>query len=167
MDRDFSEFRPVRLWKRMTPEQKMAAAQPFWEDEHSTDQQVEAIAAIASHMKFRTKSVLGLSVEKRAKYLASLPTISDSIVARALVAYHLDRQRPMMAAFLDGLGIAHEDGLISEETVPAPDIDRLAAAAKTLREQFPAEDVRLYFSTLVSQDPETWGALADEVAVKH
>ena len=166
MDQDLSEFRPVRVWKRMSMEKRLAAAEPFWNDEQSTDQQVEAISAIALHMKFRTKSVLALPAEKRIKYLASLPTISDSIVARALIAYHLEHQRPMMSAFLDSLGIAHEDGLIAEETVPKPDPGKLAGAAKELGERFPAEDVRLYFSTLISQDPDTWSELANDMAVK-
>jgi hypothetical protein len=167
MDRDLSEFRPVRVWKRMSLDQRMAAAEPFWGDEHSTDQQVEAIAAIASHMKFRPKSVLSLPAEKRVKYLAGLPTISDSIAARALIAYHLERQRPMMSAFLDSLGIAHENGLIADETVPKPDADKLAAAAAELAQKFPGDDVRLYLATLISQDPDTWGELADAAAVKH
>ena len=166
MERDFSDFRPVRLWKRMTAEQRQAAAEPFWADEQSTDQQIEAVALIASHMKFRTKSVLGLPAEKRIKYLASLPTITDSIVARALVSYHLERQRPMMSAFLDELGITHENGLIADEAVPAPPSEKLSAAAKALAGRFPIEDVRLYFSTLVSQDPETWGGLVDELQQK-
>ena len=141
----------------------MAAAEPFWADEQSTDQQIEAVALIASHMKFRTKSVVGLPPEKRIKYLASLPTISDAIVARALVSYHLERQRPMMSAFLDELGITHENGLIADETVPTPSPEKLSAAAKSLAGTFPVEDVRLYFATLVSQDPDTWGGLVDEL----
>jgi hypothetical protein len=167
MERDFSEFRPVRIWKRMSAEQRMAAAEPFWEDEQSTDQQIEAIALIASHMKFRTKSVLNLTPEKRARYLASLPTISDAIAARALVAYHLVHQRAMMSAFLDSLGIAHENGLISDETVAKPDAEKLAAAAKDLASTFPADQVTLYFSTLISQDPETWGDLADAAVLSQ
>jgi hypothetical protein len=161
MERDFNEFRPVRVWKRMTPEQRLAAAEPFWRDEQSTDQQIEAIALIASHMKFRTKSVLNLAPEKRAKYLTTLPTISDAIVARALVAYHLEHQRPMMSAFLDSLGIAHENGLIAEETVAKPEPEKLTAAAHELAAKFPADQVSLYLATLVSQDPETWGGLAE------
>ena len=166
MDRDFSDFRPVRLWKRMTAEQRLAAAEPFWADDQSTDQQIEAVALIASHMKFRTKSVLGLPAEKRIKYLSTLPTISDAIVARALVSYHLEHQRPMMSAFLDELGITHENGLIADETVAAPAPDKLSAAAKGLAAKFPIEDVRLYLSTLVSQDPDTWGGLVDELQQK-
>lgn len=145
----------------MTQEQRLAAAEPFWNDDQSTDQQIEAIALIASHMKFRTKSVLNLPLEKRVRYLAGLPTISDSIVARALVAYHLEHQRPMMSAFLDNLGIAHENGLIAEETVAKPAAEKLAAAAQELAARFPADHVSLYLGTLVSQDPETWGGLAE------
>lgn len=129
-------------------------------DEQGSEQQVEAIAALASHMKFRTKSVLALPVERKAKYLLSLPTISEGIAARALITYHLARQRPMMAAFLDALGITHEEGLIADEQIAPPDPEKLKAAAAELASKFPSDDVALYFSTLVSQDPETWGGLA-------
>lgn len=159
MEQDLSAFRPSRIWKRMPAERRIKAAEVFWADEQSTDQQVEAVAAIANHMKFRTKSVIALPLDRKAKYLATLPGISETVAARALVSYHLEHQRPMMAAFLDALGIAHEDGLINEENVPAPDAERIQTAAAALTERFPADDVSLYFNTLVSQDPETWREL--------
>jgi hypothetical protein len=158
---DFSEFRPSKLWKKMSADRRMDAAELFWSDEQSTEQQIEAVGALASHMKFRPKSVIGLPIEKKAKYLATLPIVSDSVAARALVNYHLERQRPMMGAFLDALGIAHENGLISEENAVKPDPARLKAAAADLSSKYPKEDVTLYFSTLVSQDPDTWGGLAE------
>lgn len=163
MDRDLSGFRPSRLWKKLPPERRLGAAELFWEDEQSTDQQIEAVSAIAAHMKFRTKSVLALPLEKRARYLATLPLLPDTIAARALVNYHLAHQRPMMGAFLDSLGITHEEGLIADEELAKPDPERLRAAATALSNSYPAEDVRLYLSTLVSQDPDTWGDLADIV----
>jgi hypothetical protein len=156
-----SEFRPSRLWKKMSPERRVAAAELFWADGQSTEQQIEAVAALAAHMKFRAKSVVALPIEKKAKYLATLPGVSDTVAARALVSYHLDRQRPMMGAFLDSLGIAHDDGLISEDNVTKPDPEKLRAAAGELSSRFPKEDVDLYFSTLVSQDPDTWAGLAE------
>ena len=139
----------------------MAAAEAFWADEQSTEQQIEAVGALAGHMKFRPKSVIGLPLDKKVKYLVALPAVSDTIAARALVNYHLDHQRPMMGAFLDLLGITHENGLISEENVAKPEAQKLKAAAAELSSKFPKEDALLYFSTLVSQDPDTWGALAD------
>ncbi|CAN5812838.1 hypothetical protein BH18ACI5_BH18ACI5_27070 [soil metagenome] len=161
MEQDLSGFRPSRLWKRLSVERRLDAAELFWSDEQSTDQQVEAIASLAAHMKFRTKSVVSLPVERKAKYLVALPSVSDSIAARALVNYHLARQRPMMAAFLDALGITHEEGLIAEENVAAPDAAKMGEAATELAAKYPADDVSLYFSTLVSQDPETWKPLVD------
>ena len=162
MDRDLSNYRPSKLWRRLPLERRIDAADLFWNDEHSADQQMEAVASIASHMKFRPRSVLALAPEKRAKYLAQLPNVTDAIAARALVSYHLERQRPMMGAFLDLVGITHENGLISEENVPKPDADKVKAAAKELVTKFPPEEVSLYLATLVSQDPETWEALIDE-----
>jgi hypothetical protein len=163
MDRDLSNFRPSRLWRRMSMERRLDAADLFWNDEQSADQQLEAVASIATHMKFRPKSVLTLAPEKRAKYLATLPTMSDTIAARALVNYHLERQRPMMGAFLDLLGIAHENGLINDETVAKPDAAKVKSAATELAAKYTKEDAHLYFATLVSQDPETWEALVDVV----
>jgi len=161
MDRDLSNFRPSRLWRRMPMERRIDAAGLFWEDEHSADQQMEAIASIATHMKFRPRSVVGLDPAKRAKYLAQLPTVTDAIAARALVNYHLERQRPMMGAFLDLLGIPHDNGLINEEHIAKPDPEKVKQAAKDLATTYPPEDVTLYLATLVSQDPETWESLVD------
>jgi hypothetical protein len=161
MDRDLSTFRPSKLWRRLPLERRVDAAGLFWDDEHSADQQVEAVASIATHMKFRPRSILGLAPEKRAKYLAQLPTISDAIAARALVNYHLERQRPMMGAFLDLLGIPHDNGLINEENVTKPTIEKVREAAAELSSKYPPEDVSLYLATLVSQDPETWEGLIE------
>src|SRR3954463_5122571 len=140
MDRDLSEFRPSKLWRRMPLARRIEAADLFWNDEHSADQQMEAVASIGTHMKFRPRSVLGLSPERRAKYLAQLPNVTDAIAARALVNYHLERQRPMMGAFLDLIGIPHENGLISEENVGKPDAAKVRQAALDLASKFPAGD---------------------------
>jgi hypothetical protein len=66
-----------------------------------------------------------------------------------------------MASFLDALGIAHNEGLIASEDIEAPPADKLAEAARTLSASYSPEDVALYLSTLVWQDPETWGGLAE------
>ena len=145
----------------MPLERRIDAAGLFWDDEHSADQQMEAVAAIATHMKFRPRSVVTLAPDRRAKYLAQLPTVTDAIAARALVNYHLERQRPMMGAFLDLLGITHENGLISDENLAKPEAAKVTEAAKELGTKFPSDDVSLYLATLVSQDPETWEPLVD------
>ena len=153
------EIRPARMWRLMKPELKTSAATAFWSDEQAALEQAEAIALIARQIKFRPKSVLSLTVEKKARHLASLAQVSDLLAARLVIAYHLEHQRPMMGAFLDALGIAHEDGLIKDDSPKAPDAATLDKGVKELASKYPKPDVARYFWALLWQDPETWGGL--------
>ena len=131
---------PGKLWKRMTSDQRTRAARAFWQDEEGTDSQVQAVLAIAQQKKFRPKFVLALDENRK--------------------AHHLAEQREMMGAFLDALGIAHENGLIKDDEVK-PDASKIGSAVAVLREKFPEGDVSLYLDTLVCQDPQTWGDLRE------
>jgi hypothetical protein len=142
----------------MTPEQRLQAAEAFWQDEDAANDQVQAVLLISQQKKFRPKTVIGLDEERKARHLASLGTLPDSLAARALIVYHLSRQREMMGTFLDVLGIPHENGLIKEDEA-TPDPEKLAAAVAAITEKYPAEHVALYLDTLVCQDPETWEGL--------
>ena len=153
---------PARLWKSMTLEQRLAAARAFWQDEEATNDQLQAVMFIAQQKKFRPKTVIGLDVDRKARHLATMPNLPEAIAARALVIYHLAEQRPMMGAFLDGLGIAHENGLIKEDSV-MPEAGKLAPAVAEIAEKYPVANVALYLNTLLCQDPETWEGLADIV----
>jgi len=157
--------RPSQLWKQLSAERKLQAAEAFWSDRNASVEHAEAIISIAQRIKFRPKSVIALSVEKKARHLVSIGVTSELVAARLLVAYHLAHQRPMMGAFLDALGIAHEEGLINDEDVEAPPEEKLAAAANAIGASFPAEDVALYLSTLTWQDPDTWGGLKRHITV--
>lgn len=153
---------PGKLWKRIPLERRTEAATAFWQDdEESVEQQAEALLALASHYRFRPKTVRSLPLDKKVRYLASLPALSDVVAGRVLVAFHLATKRPMLSAFLDALGIAHDNGVLTAEELKAPEPERLKEAVAKLRAEFPADDVDLYFQTLLVQDPETWGGLAD------
>ena len=56
-------------------------------------------------------------------------------------------------------------GAVNIVTKPAS--DKLKAAAADVAAKFPPEDVALYLSTLVSQDPGTWGELAEMPQTAH
>jgi len=155
------EMRPARLWRSLPSDLRVAAATAFWTDEQAALEQAEGVALIARQIKFRPKSVVSLPVEKKAKHLAGMAQVSDLLAARLLVSYHLQHQRPMMGRFLDELKIAHEEGLITDESPTAPDAETLDKAAKTLAAEFPKADITRYFWTLLWQDPETWGGLKD------
>ncbi len=153
----------------MSPENRLVAADAFWRDDQTDAgmQQVEAIVSIAKRLKFRPKSVQALPLEKRAKHLAQMADVSEAVATRALIAYHFAAKRPLMGAFLDALGIAHEDGLIKEESVPPPATDRLTAAIQAVRGAFPAADVDLYVRTLAALDGETWAEAETALAASQ
>ena len=149
---------PSRLWKRMSGEQRLRAAEALWREPEAEAEQREAATLIAKHLKFRPKTVNGLDKERKARHLAAVGDLPDPIAARLLVLYHLAEQRPMMGAFLDALGIAHESGLINDEAV-APDPEKIPAAVAAIARDYPAADVSLYLTTLVWQDPASWSSL--------
>jgi hypothetical protein len=141
-------------------DERLRVARAFWLDEEAGEEQLRAVMLISERKKFRPKTVMALDLDRKARQLASLPSLPDVLAARTLTVYHLSEQRPMMKAFLDALGIAHDDGLIRDEVV-TPNPAALGEAAAQLATQYPADHVSLYLNTLLSQDPETWAALAD------
>jgi hypothetical protein len=153
---------PSRLWKHMTGAQRLASARAFWADDEAIDDQIQAALLIAQQKKFRPKTVIGLDLDRKAKHLASLPSLPESIAGRVLVLYHLADQRALMGRFLDALGIEHENGLIKQDDVK-PESAKLGPAAAVLAGEFPPDDVRLYLTTLLCQDPDTWGGLEEIV----
>ena len=154
---------PSRLWKQMSESQKIRAAEAFWRESDGVEQQVEAMSLLARKLKARPRYIQGLPVEKKAQHLAHYPGMPDLLAARMLISYHLAYQRPMMAAFLDALGIAHDNGLITEDPGSPISAEQMATGVSALEQGYPAADVQLYFGTLVAQDPETWGALSQHV----
>ena len=158
--------RPSRLWKALTAEQRSAAAEAFWKEDRADIQMqhMEAIVAIARRMNFRPKSVQSLPLERKSKMLAQMADVSDSIATRALISYHFQTKRDLMGAFLDAVGIAHENGMIAEESVPAPPAEKLAAAVKQVRSTFPPADVDLYLRTISSLDGETWAGMDEALS---
>jgi len=157
--------RPSRLWKTMTADQRSAAADAFWNEDQADIQMqhMEAIVSIARRMNFRPKSVQALPLERKAKMLAQMGEVSDSIATRALISYHFTTKRDLMGAFLDAVGIPHDKGTIAEESGPPPPADKLAAAIKQVRANFPAADVDLYLRTLSALDGETWAGMDEAI----
>ena len=153
------EIRPTRLWRLMPLDLRVAAAGAFWADEQAALEQAEAVALIARQIKFRPQSIMALPIAMRARHLGGIVQVSDLLAARLVISYHLEHQRPMMGAFLDALGIAHEDGLIKDESPVKPEDAKLDEAVKTLSAAYPKANVARYFWALLWQDSETWGGL--------
>lgn len=154
------ETTAARVWKRLTREERLAAATAFWRE--PTDIVVPtALAAIAKARHLRPQAARALSDEARAQALASILDPGEALASSLLVALHLAERRELLVAFLDAAGLAHEQGLLKEDEAGAPPLAEEAARAGSLAlaPRFPRPQIETYFNTLWLQDPERWAAL--------
>ena len=110
------EMRPARLWRSLPPDLRVAAATAFWTDEQAALEQAEAVALIARQIKFRPKSVDHAACGKESQASGRHGPGVRSAGGAAAGGLSPPASAPDDGRFLDELGIAHEDGLITEES---------------------------------------------------
>lgn len=154
---------PGRLWSALDHDTRVEATRCLYDrDYDDADARRDADAALARALRFRPVMVRRLPVEKRIGHLAKLDALDDSVAYSLLIALHMVRRRPMLAAFLDELGIEHDDGLIRDDRqdVSAPSAEALARARDKLLASFPEHEVDVYLATLLAMDAEVWKGVA-------
>jgi hypothetical protein len=148
----------------MSREQRLQAAEALFADERlDKPSRLQALAPWMVAQGLRLQFIDSLSRARRASLLAN-SGLPEETAAQVLLSFHLVARRPLLARFLDLLGVKHKDGLVEEDQDMRPDPAKLPEAIAVMRREFPAEDVDVYFRTLVAADPEGWGALAKEIA---
>jgi hypothetical protein len=148
-----------QIWKEMGEELRLKSASSFYSDNSLKEFHRAADMFIARNKNFRPAFVKRLPSEKRAFYLATLG-IPPDLIGQLLVSYHFTHQRPMMAAFLNALGIANDNGVINDSTeVSAPEKEAVVRAAEEIKATFPVRDIYFYLATLYAQNPETWAGV--------
>jgi hypothetical protein len=153
-----------RIWRRLSREERVAAARHFWSDPAS-----EAVgladAAIVKVLHVRPQAVRTLAPERKAAALASVADPSELLAASLLVALHLGERRALLAAFLDATGLPHDHGLLAEDASAQPVPEETARrGVQALLAAFPSDQVRTYLNTLWLQDHDRWEALERAVA---
>jgi hypothetical protein len=151
----------TRLWKRLTAEERLQAATEFWR-EPSAEMAAGALGAIVRARRMRPQAARALASEQKARSLAQLLDPGETVAASLIVALHLAARRPMLSAFLDLLGLPHEDGILKDEAaqIPPPGEEQARNAVRELVKRFPVGQVETYVNALWLQDPDHWGALA-------
>jgi hypothetical protein len=159
---DGMSFHPTatRLWKHLTAEERLAAATAFFADT-PPELAGSAIGALAQARHMRPQAARALGAEVQARILSTVHDPGEPLAQGLLVALHLGQRRSLLAAFLDALGLPHEDGVLKEEDdAVAPRVEEeQARAAVAALASFPPAQVETYLNTLWLQDPDRWGAL--------
>ena len=157
-------FEPTaaRLWKRLSRDERNAAAATFWKD---TPAEVTgmALAALVKSRHMRPQVARSLPPEDQARALASVLDVGEPIASSLLVALHLGERRSMLATFLDAAGLPHENGLLKDDAEESAVAEESAGkgVAALLASGHSPEQVRTYLNTLWLQDPDRWKALED------
>jgi hypothetical protein len=149
----------LRLWKQLSREEKVAAATYFWK-EPPPALVPTALAALVAARKLRPQAARTLPPDQQAKILASVLNPGEPLSGFLLASLHLGDRRPILRAFLDAVGLPHEDGMLKPESDDmALDRDKVKAAVQKIAGEFPRAHVELYLNTLWLQDPERWSLL--------
>lgn len=153
----------ARVWRRLTRDEKLAAARFFWA-QPPEESLALANQAVVRMLHVRPKMVRKLPVESRALALAGVTQPDELLAAALLVALHLGDRRPLLGAFLEGVGLAHDEGLMPEDA-PTDPIDAEAARRgyDAVRGAFPEEQVWIYLNTLWLQDNARWAVIEEVV----
>jgi hypothetical protein len=150
---------PTRLWRHLPPEERLAATTAFFR-EPPPELVGTALGALAKARHMRPQAARALAPDAQARILATVIDPDEPLAQGLLVSLHLGTRRPLLTAFLDALGLPHEDGVLKEEADASAPIteDQARGAVKALA-AFPRSHVETYLNALFLQDPERWAAL--------
>jgi hypothetical protein len=149
----------TRLWKHLPPEERLAAANAFFK-EPSPEVVGMALGAIVRARHMRPQAARALDPEAQARILATVLDPGEPLAASLLVSLHLAERRPLLGAFLDAVGLPHENGVLKEEGEGAPLDEAQVRKGLQALGAFPPSQVETYLNTLWLQDPERWGVLS-------
>jgi len=150
-----------KLWKALTPEERALGVNAALDDDPEGWVKTTTRGAVAAALRFRPQTVATWPRSKLVSEAVRLPLDNAQLLSAFLVDLHLGHRRPMMASFLDSLGIPNDEGRIDSETteVPPQDESKVEAAAGALAAKFPPDEVVTYFLTLLLQDASVWTGL--------
>lgn len=154
----------LKLWRTLPREARLEAARAFW-NRPSEEAALGAAREIVQILRVRPQAFHKVPLEQRVSLLAGLAAPPEALVEALLLALHVERRRELLGAFLEALGIPHEEGMIADDTEFAPPTEAAARAAlESLRPRFPADQIRVYWNALWLQDRARWGALEPAAA---
>jgi hypothetical protein len=147
-----------KIWKSMSPADRTLAVRAASRDRQSTAAQSIRQALVRS-LRMRPVTVQSWGPQQLADASVKV-NLDDELIADLLVSFHLSERVPLLTAFLDAAGVPHTAGATDPEAATS-DIDpaRIETAAELVSREFPEEQWRTYFATLIALEGGAWEAL--------
>lgn len=110
---------------------------------------------VAKALKFRPQAIVKVPLAKRAQRARRiLDSASNAEMCYELFGTYLfTKHKQLVLDFLDGVGVEHDEGMISNVAEALPDPAKLEGTLSQLDENFRPEDVTLYLSLCSEQWP--------------
>ncbi len=152
------------IWNGLSREIRQQAASALWSDDQiDRGDRARALVPWLAARGLRYQYLEKLPRARRATLMAE-GGVPEETAQQLLISFHLVHRRDLLSAFLDALGIDHEDGLISAEADLEPATDEaVSKAVAAVEESHPEDDVALYLRTLAATDPVTWAAVVRQL----
>jgi hypothetical protein len=93
----------------------------------------------------RNKDIIGILAKPRL----------DLIAGNLIRGWLLKKHKPMLAQFLDSLGVKHEEGIVEDLPATMED-DKLKVALDKLIATHPAEEVAVYLNAFYAMNDVSW-----------
>jgi len=124
----------------------------------------QAVYAAAAAMKARPQFLAKQPFAKRAAAVrrALARVTSNGVAEEMLAVYFLECENKVLVEWLDGLGIAHEEGTLKEDAPPQPEEAKLREAITSFRGDDSDPDRLLLLQAFVAQGAIDWPIL-DEI----
>ena len=150
-----------RLWGRMPLALKQEAVRTVLDDdsEETAGLRASLLSALARAGGYRRRTLEKLDPARAAGLAGRIPRRSLP-AEHGLFSHFLTHSRQeMLARYLDVLGVPHENGRINQDYDKEAEPDQVARAARTIREEFPADDVAVYLVALSLVNPNVGAGL--------
>ena len=110
---------------------------------------------VAKALKFRPQAIKKLPLQKRAKTAQSLLVRGNNaeLCYELFGTYLMTNTKELVTDFLDGTGVAHEDGMVQNIEDHKPAGDKVAATVAELDKKYDSGDVTLYLAMAAEQWP--------------
>ena len=121
----------------------------------------QALQATCAALKSRPSYLLKQPFEKQvAAVRRALSRVAANPVSQeTLAVYFLECRKPLLAEWLDAIGVEHEDGILAQDDPQAPPDDELRGYVAQFRARDDDPDRDLLLKAFAAQDSIDWPAL--------
>ena len=154
-----NRVKAYQIFQSISPDLAQSIFQTLRDDHRDVYKSI--LISLAQEKRLRPVFVQRKPVEQQIKWMGDTCKLRacNSVTEHLLQIWLLKSQPEMLKAFLDDLGVEHDDEGTAEDLPDELDAKKLKKAAEGLLKSHPAETVALYLHVFQLQQPGGWPEL--------